>query len=112
MKTLKGTAICLARFVGDQAESNSLEAISDWAAEPGYKAIQIPTWGTALKHPQQGAREGAPITADHIIQVTDKAFDDFAGGKTDLAANERILGLGRQTGNRPMHHSLRTGERP
>ena len=30
----------------------------------------------------------------HIIRVTEKAFDDFAAGGTDEAANRSILGLG------------------
>jgi hypothetical protein len=42
----------------------------------------------------QGAREGAPFIRDHLIQVTDKAFDDFAAAGTDDAANRRMLGLG------------------
>ena len=29
----------------------------------------------------------------HIIRVTEKAFDDFAAGGTDEAANRRMLGL-------------------
>jgi hypothetical protein len=28
--------------------------------------------------------------------VTDKAFDDFAGGKTDAAKLKRFLGLGQE----------------
>ena len=35
--------------------------------------------GVRLKHPEDGAREGAPFIARHIIRVTDHAFDDFAG---------------------------------
>ena len=31
---------------------------------------------------------------EHIIRVTDKAFDDFADGGTDDAANRRMLGIG------------------
>lgn len=50
-------------------------------------------WECCLKHPEQGAAEGAPFIQDHIIRVTEKAFDDFAGAGTDLAANRRILGL-------------------
>ena len=50
-------------------------------------------WECALKHPQQGAEEGAPFIRDHIIRVTDKAFDDFAGGGKDEAFNRRVLGL-------------------
>jgi len=38
--------------------------------------------------------EGAKVIADHIIRVTDKAFDDFAGAGADVAANRRMLGVG------------------
>ncbi|MTI18049.1 sugar phosphate isomerase/epimerase [Rhodobacteraceae bacterium RKSG542] len=50
-------------------------------------------WECALKHPEDGAREGAQFIKDHIIRVTEHAFDDFAGTGTDEAANRRILGL-------------------
>ena len=50
-------------------------------------------WECCLKHPEDGAREGAPFIRDHIIRTTDKAFDDFAGGAADEAGNRRILGL-------------------
>ena len=50
-------------------------------------------WECCLKHPEDGAREGAVFIRDHIIRVTDKAFDDFAGGGTDEAANRRMLGI-------------------
>ncbi|MBA3325109.1 MAG: sugar phosphate isomerase/epimerase [Rhodobacteraceae bacterium] len=51
-------------------------------------------WECALKHPDDGAREGAEFVKAHIIRVTEKAFDDFAGAGTDEAANRRMLGLG------------------
>lgn len=50
-------------------------------------------WECALKHPEDGAREGAAFIAAHIIRVTATAFDDFAGAGTDDAANRRMLGL-------------------
>jgi sugar phosphate isomerase/epimerase len=50
-------------------------------------------WECCLKHPEDGAREGAAFVGAHIIRVTEKAFDDFAGGGTDQAANRRMLGL-------------------
>ena len=50
-------------------------------------------WECALKHPEDGAREGAEFIASHIIRVTEKAFDDFAASGTDTAANRRILGI-------------------
>jgi len=50
-------------------------------------------WECALKHPEDGAREGAPFIRDHIIRVTEHAFDDFAAGGTDQALNRALLGL-------------------
>jgi sugar phosphate isomerase/epimerase len=58
---------------------------------PGWAVLE---WECCLKHPEQGAAEGAPFIRDHIIRVTDKAFDDFAGGTTDAAQVRRLLGLG------------------
>ncbi|MGB3609830.1 MAG: sugar phosphate isomerase/epimerase [Cellvibrio sp.] len=50
-------------------------------------------WECCLKHPEDGAKEGAKFIQDHIIRVTEKAFDDFAKGGTDEVANRRVLGL-------------------
>lgn len=50
-------------------------------------------WECCLKHPEDGAREGAEFVRSHIIRVTEKAFDDFADGGTDDAANRRMLGI-------------------
>jgi sugar phosphate isomerase/epimerase len=63
-------------------------------AQYDYAGWAVLEWECALKHPEDGAREGAPFIANHIIRVTDRAFDDFAGAGTDEAANRRILGLG------------------
>ena len=52
-------------------------------------------WECALKHPEDGAREGAAFVKDHIIRVTETAFDDFAAGGADDAANRAMLGLDR-----------------
>ena len=57
---------------------------------PGWAVLE---WECALKHPEDGAREGAPFIQDHIIRVTDKAFDDFAATGTDAAFNQRVLGI-------------------
>ena len=59
----------------------------------GYRGWAVLEWECFLKHPLQGAAEGAPFIADHLIQVTDKTFDDFVGVDTDEARNRRILGL-------------------
>ena len=50
-------------------------------------------WECCLKHPEDGAREGAEFIRNHIIRITDKTFDDFADAGTDDAANKRILGV-------------------
>ncbi len=50
-------------------------------------------WECCIKHPEDGAREGAKFIADHIIRVADRAFDDFAGSAVDVAANKKMLGI-------------------
>jgi sugar phosphate isomerase/epimerase len=62
-------------------------------AQYGYDSWAVLEWECCLKSPEQGAAEGAPFIADHIIQVTDKAFDDFAGAETDLGQIRKMLGL-------------------
>lgn len=62
-------------------------------AQYGYDSWAVLEWECCLKSPEQGAAEGAPFIADHIIEVTGKAFDDFAGGETDRNQIRRMLGL-------------------
>jgi sugar phosphate isomerase/epimerase len=59
----------------------------------GFDGWAVLEWECAIKSAEQGAAEGAPFIDSHIIQVTEKAFDDFAASGTDKAANRRILGL-------------------
>ena len=61
--------------------------------EAGYDSWAVLEWECCIKSPEQGAAEGAPFIAQHIIETTDVAFDDFAGGQADVAANRKILGL-------------------
>ena len=42
--SIKGPALFLAQFLGDEAPFNSLPAIVQWAAGLGYKGVQIPSW--------------------------------------------------------------------
>ncbi len=58
-----------------------------------YRGWAVMEWECALKHPEDGAREGAIFIEDHIIRVTEKAFDDFAGGANEDELNRSILGL-------------------
>ncbi len=58
-----------------------------------YDSWAVVEWECALKHPEDGAREGSQFVKDHIIRVTERAFDDFADGGADDAANNKMLGL-------------------
>ena len=62
-------------------------------AQYDYDSWAVLEWECCLKHPEDGAREGAPFIEDHIIHVTEKAFDDFAGGAVDRKKTRRMLGL-------------------
>jgi sugar phosphate isomerase/epimerase len=59
----------------------------------GFDGWAVLEWECAIKSAEQGAAEGAPFIQSHIINVTEKAFDDFAASGTDTAANRKILGL-------------------
>ncbi|WP_164662225.1 sugar phosphate isomerase/epimerase [Tropicibacter sp. Alg240-R139] len=71
----------------DFAAVFSKMAANDFA---GWAVVE---WECCLKHPEDGAREGAQFVSDHIIRVTERAFDDFADGGTDEAANRSMLGI-------------------
>ena len=68
-------------------------AIFTKLSQHGFDGWAVLEWECAIKSAEQGAAEGAPFIASHIINVTEKAFDDFAASGTDLAANRKILGL-------------------
>lgn len=69
------------------------KAVFSKLAAFGFEGWAVLEWECCLKHPEDGAREGARFIAEHIIRVTDKAFDDFASSGADEAANRRMLGL-------------------
>ncbi|KAB2739851.1 sugar phosphate isomerase/epimerase family protein [Brucella anthropi] len=68
-------------------------AVFSKMAANDFDGWAVVEWECALKHPEDGAREGAKFVKAHIIRVTEKAFDDFAGAGTDDAANRRMLGI-------------------
>jgi sugar phosphate isomerase/epimerase len=57
---------------------------------PGWAVLE---WECCIKSAEQGAAEGAPFIARHIIQAAATTFDDFAASGTDQAANRKMLGL-------------------
>ncbi|MCK4283156.1 MAG: sugar phosphate isomerase/epimerase [Candidatus Brocadiae bacterium] len=61
--------------------------------EAGFRGWAVLEWECCVKSPEQGAKEGAPFIARHIIEATEVAFDDFAGAETDPGRNRQILGL-------------------
>jgi sugar phosphate isomerase/epimerase len=68
-------------------------AIFSKMAQYDYPGWAVLEWECALKHPHDGAREGAEFIKRHIIRVADRAFDDFAGSGVDHAQLRRVLGL-------------------
>ena len=62
-------------------------------AQYDFKGWAVLEWECALKHPEDGAKEGAIFIKDHIIRVTDKAFDDFAASGADDEFNRKVLGI-------------------
>jgi sugar phosphate isomerase/epimerase len=62
-------------------------------AQYDFKGWAVLEWECALKNPEDGAKEGAIFIKDHIIRVTDKAFDDFAASGADDNLNRAVLGI-------------------
>ena len=73
--------------------AGGFQSIFSKMAQYDYPGWAVLEWECCIKHPEAGAAEGAPFIRDHIIRVTEKAFDDFAGGGTDHERNRKILGL-------------------
>lgn len=69
------------------------KAIFSKFAQYGFDGWAVLEWECCLKHPEQGAAEGVAFIRDHIIRVTDRAFDDFAGAASDAARNRQLLGI-------------------
>jgi sugar phosphate isomerase/epimerase len=62
-------------------------------AQYDYTGWAVMEWECCLKNAEDGAKEGAEFIQKNIIKVTEKAFDDFAGSKTDNNFNRSVLGL-------------------
>jgi len=68
-------------------------AIFSKLTQYGYDGWAVLEWECCLKHPEQGAAEGAPFIARHMIRRADRPFDDFAGGGADQGLIAEVLGL-------------------
>jgi sugar phosphate isomerase/epimerase len=69
-------------------------AIFSKLAQYDFEGWAVLEWECCLKSSEQGAREGAPFIARHIIVAAEHAFDDFANSGVDADANRKVLGLG------------------
>ena len=69
-------------------------AIFSKLTQYGYRGWAVLEWECCIKHPEQGAAEGAPFIQRHLIEVADRAFDDFAASGADGGAIRAMLGLG------------------
>jgi sugar phosphate isomerase/epimerase len=58
-----------------------------------YSGWAVLEWECCLKHPEDGAREGAVFIRDHIIRVAERSFDDSAGSGVDAKPNRKMLGI-------------------
>lgn len=59
----------------------------------GFDGWAVLEWECCLKHPEDGAREGAPFISQQLIRTPEHAFDDFATSGEDESLNRDILGL-------------------
>jgi len=59
----------------------------------GYRGWAVLEWECCLKHPEDGAREGAAFIRKHLIRTAETAFDDFAAIEQDAEMNRSLLGL-------------------
>lgn len=68
-------------------------AIFSKLAQYDFDGWAVLEWECCLKHPEDGAREGAEFIRRHIIRVAERAFDDFAGSGADRAQVRALMGL-------------------
>jgi sugar phosphate isomerase/epimerase len=69
------------------------KAIFSKFTQYGFDGWAVLEWECALKHPEQGASEGAPFIAAQIIRKAERPFDDFANSGMNAGLNQRVLGL-------------------
>lgn len=109
---IKGPALFLAQFAGDEAPFNSLGGIAKWAAGLGYKGVQIPTFDARLFDLDRAAEsqgycdEVKGVCAEAGVEITelsthlqgqlvavnpayDTAFDAFAPKEVHGKPKER-----------------------
>jgi L-ribulose-5-phosphate 3-epimerase UlaE len=71
----------------------NFKSIFSKLAQYNYRGWAVLEWECCIKNAVDGATEGAAFIKDHIIAVTQKAFDDFASAGKDEKLNRSFLGL-------------------
>ena len=71
----------------------NFKAIFSKLAAYDFAGWAVYEWECCLQHPEVAARKGAKFIANHIIEVTDRVFDDFAATGADRATNLKLLGI-------------------
>jgi hypothetical protein len=71
-------------------------AIFSKLTQDGFEGWAVMEWECCIKSSEQGAAEGAPFIARHIIQAAERSFDDFADADVDTAAIQQLLGIREQ----------------
>jgi sugar phosphate isomerase/epimerase len=69
------------------------KAVFSKLTQYGYDGWAVLEWECCMKHPEQGAAEGVKFIKNHIIRVTERAFDDFASTGKDPKFNKKVLGM-------------------
>ena len=103
MNKIKGPAVFLAQFAGNEAPFNALDSLCKYFANLGYKGVQLPTWDKRIIDIDKAAEsrtycdEIKGIIESHGLEITelashlqgqliavnpayDKMFDGFAPG--------------------------------
>lgn len=89
------------RSLGDgQVDFNGIFSKLAQYDYPGWATLE---WECCLKNQEDGAREGVEFINRRIIEVTDRAFDDFAGAPVDQQQIRNMLGLPQE----PQPHEIR-----
>lgn len=77
MRTIQGPGIFLAQFIAPRAPFDRLDTLAAWAAEKGYRGLQIPTFDPAIFDLDQAAASQGycddvkGMLADHGLEITE-----------------------------------------
>jgi sugar phosphate isomerase/epimerase len=77
VRTIDGPGVFLAQFIAPEPPFNRLETLAAWAAEKGFKAVQLPTFNSAIFDLAKAAESDAycedvrGLLADHGLVISE-----------------------------------------